>query len=66
MAGKQKLELTWIGKEDWPLLESRMLLEEPNKSYDAAHRASSDDIYGKVFARLPEPAPGILLVDGGW
>ena len=30
---KQKLELTWIGKEDRPRLEPRILLEDPEKSY---------------------------------
>lgn len=29
MAGKQKLELTWIGKENRPRLEPRILLEDP-------------------------------------
>jgi adenine-specific DNA-methyltransferase len=33
MAGKQKLELTWIGKEKRPKLEPRILLEDPDKSY---------------------------------
>lgn len=33
MAGKQKLELTWIGKEKRPKLEPRILLEDPEKSY---------------------------------
>jgi hypothetical protein len=30
---KQKLELTWIGKENRPKLEPRILLENPDKSY---------------------------------
>lgn len=32
---KQRLELTWIGKEDLPRLESRVLLKDPEKSYHA-------------------------------
>lgn len=28
---KQKLELTWIGKDKRPKLEPRILLEEPDK-----------------------------------
>jgi adenine-specific DNA-methyltransferase len=32
---KQKLELTWIGKENRPRLEPRILLEDPEKSYRA-------------------------------
>jgi adenine-specific DNA-methyltransferase len=34
---KQKLELAWIGKENRPRLESRILLEDQEKSYHAAH-----------------------------
>jgi adenine-specific DNA-methyltransferase len=33
---KPKLELTWIGKENSPKLEPRILMEEPEKSYHAA------------------------------
>jgi adenine-specific DNA-methyltransferase len=33
MAKKQKLELTWIGKGDEPILEPRILIEDPEKSY---------------------------------
>ena len=42
---KQKLELTWIGKEHRPKLEPRILLEDPAKSYHAAHRVSDDDLF---------------------
>src|SRR6056297_800414 len=42
---KQKLELTWIGKENRPQLEPRILLEDPEKSYHAAHRVTDDDIF---------------------
>jgi len=40
---KQKLELTWIGKENRPRLEPRILLEDPEKSYHAAHRVTDHD-----------------------
>jgi adenine-specific DNA-methyltransferase len=30
---KQKLELTWIGKDKQPVLEPRILIEDPEKSY---------------------------------
>ncbi|MDR1888081.1 MAG: site-specific DNA-methyltransferase, partial [Zoogloeaceae bacterium] len=40
---KQKLELTWIGKEKRPKLEARILLEDAEKSYHAKHRVSDDD-----------------------
>ena len=42
---KQKLELTWIGKENRPRLEPRILLEEPGRSYHASHRVSEDDLF---------------------
>ena len=40
---KQKLELTWIGKENRPRLEPRILLEDAAKSYHASHRVSQKD-----------------------
>ena len=40
VSNKQKLELTWIGKENRPKLEPRILLEDPAKSYHAAHRVT--------------------------
>lgn len=42
---KQKLELTWIGKENRPRLEPRILLEDPEKSYHAKQRVSDKDIF---------------------
>lgn len=33
MPTKQKLELTWVGKEERPKLEPRILVEDPDKSY---------------------------------
>lgn len=42
---KQKLELTWIGKEKRPQLEPRILLGDPEKSYHAKHRVSDNDIF---------------------
>lgn len=37
MTHKQKLELTWIGKDVHPVLEPRILIEDPKKSYGDAH-----------------------------
>lgn len=45
MAHKQKLELTWLGKEKRPKLEPRILLEDPDRSYHAKHRVSENDIF---------------------
>jgi adenine-specific DNA-methyltransferase len=42
---KQKLELTWIGKENRPRLEPRVLLEDPEKSYHGPHRVTEHDLY---------------------
>ncbi len=42
---KTKLELTWIGKDKRPKLEPRILLEDPSKSYHAAHKVSENDIF---------------------
>lgn len=42
---KQKLELTWIGKEKRPKLEPRILLEDPGKSYHAKQRVTENDIF---------------------
>jgi adenine-specific DNA-methyltransferase len=42
---KQKLELTWIGKDKRPKLEPRILLEDPDKSYHAKQRVSGNDIF---------------------
>ena len=45
MTRKQKLELTWIGKETRPKLEPRILLEDPARSYHAKHRVAECDIF---------------------
>ncbi|MDO8700725.1 MAG: site-specific DNA-methyltransferase [Deltaproteobacteria bacterium] len=42
---KTKLELTWIGKENRPRLEPRILLEDPEKSYHAPHRVTDHDLF---------------------
>lgn len=42
---KQKLELTWIGKENRPRLEPRILLEDATKSYHAPYRVTDHDIF---------------------
>ena len=45
MKDKEKLELTWIGKENRPRLEPRILLEDPEKSYNAPYRVTENDIF---------------------
>ncbi|MCC7439967.1 MAG: site-specific DNA-methyltransferase [Armatimonadetes bacterium] len=41
----QRLELTWIGKEQRHRLEPRILLEEPARSYHAQHRVADSDLF---------------------
>lgn len=43
MASKQKLELTWIGKDTVLKAEPRVLIEDPGLSYHASKRITSDD-----------------------
>jgi adenine-specific DNA-methyltransferase len=45
MPNRQKLELTWIGKENRPRLEPRILLEDPTKSYHASYRVTDHDLF---------------------
>jgi adenine-specific DNA-methyltransferase len=45
MKHKQRLELTWIGKENRPKLEPRILMEDPDKSYHAKQRVTKNDIF---------------------
>ncbi|MBE3118736.1 MAG: site-specific DNA-methyltransferase [Candidatus Atribacteria bacterium] len=42
---KTKLELTWIGKENRPKLEPRILVEDPAKSNHATFRVSDQDLF---------------------
>ena len=42
---KQKLELTWIGKDQRPRLEPRILLEDPARSYHAKQRVTDNDLF---------------------
>ncbi len=45
MAAKQKLELTWIGKEQVTKLEPRILIEDVELSYHASKRFGGDDLF---------------------
>ena len=42
MSKKQKLELTWIGKENRPKLEPRLLLEDPRSRWARATTPGSE------------------------
>lgn len=45
MTGKTKLELTWIGKENRPRLEPRILIEDQAKSHHAPFRVGDKDCF---------------------
>jgi len=45
MAKRTRLELTWIGKENRPKLEPRILREDRKKSYHAKHRVTERDLF---------------------
>jgi len=48
---KTKLELTWIGKDERPRLEPRILLEDKERSYHAEHRVSDNDIFDNILIK---------------
>ena len=45
MSSQQKLELTWVGKDQRPRLEPRILLEDPKRSYHAKQRVMDNDLF---------------------
>jgi adenine-specific DNA-methyltransferase len=45
MSRKQRLELTWIGKDERPRLEPRILLEDTKKSFHVPYRVTDHDIF---------------------
>ena len=50
MAAKHtRLELTWIGKDERPRLEPRILLEDPELSYHSEKRVSDEDIFDNML-----------------
>ncbi len=51
MLKKTKLELTWIGKDERPKLEPRILIEDPAKTYHAAARHSEADIFDNMLIK---------------
>lgn len=46
---KQRLELTWIGKDERPRLEPRILLEDEDKSHHATARVTDHDIFDNIL-----------------
>lgn len=48
---KQKLELTWIGKDKRSRLEPRILLEDSGKSYHAKVRFGKEDLFDNMLIK---------------
>jgi len=66
---KQKLELTWIGKEKRPRLEPRILLEDPEFSYradvpDLAEKGETTDLFSQTEEDTPKPFEDNILIHG--
>jgi adenine-specific DNA-methyltransferase len=51
MTKKNRLELTWVGKENRPQLEPRILLEDVTLSYHAPHRITENDQFDNLLIR---------------
>ena len=49
MSRKQRLELTWIGKDEHPRLEPRILVEDPAISYHAKSRIKENDRFDNLL-----------------
>jgi adenine-specific DNA-methyltransferase len=49
MRRKQRLELTWIGKENRPRLEPRILVADQDLSYHAKERVTDKDIFDNTL-----------------
>jgi len=49
MSRKTRLELTWIGKDDRPRLEPRILIEDASLSHHASARRSEADIFDNML-----------------
>ena len=69
MTKKQKLELTWIGKEKRPRLEPRILLEEPEFSYratlvDQLPEGETGDLFAAQDSVQPQPFGDNILIHG--
>ncbi len=45
VVNKQKLELIWIGKDQRPRLEPRILLEDRKRSYHAKQQVTDNDLF---------------------
>ena len=46
---RQRLELTWVGKDERPRLEPRILIEDAEKSFHAKARVTDHDIFDNLL-----------------
>lgn len=51
MTRSQKLELTWVGKDERPRLEPRILIEDPSLSYHASQRVTPNDRFDNMLVQ---------------
>lgn len=65
MSKKQELELTWIGKENRPKLEPRILPEDSAQSYRAKRRVASVDSFNNLLAPKAELAALLATFENG-
>lgn len=49
MTRKHRLELTWIGKDERPRIEPRILLDDQDKSYHAKARVTDHDLFDNIL-----------------
>lgn len=61
---KQKLELTWIGKDKRPRLEPRIFLEDKSLSYQAAAENQAAEALFSADAQQPKAFHDNLLIHG--
>ena len=65
---KTRLELTWIGKENRPNLEPRILVEDREKSYHASQRVTDNDLFDNqlIFSNEVGPNRSLLICCGAY
>ena len=66
MTKKQKLEITWIGKDVRPKLEPRILLEDPEKSYHAQYRVREGKGFTAENAKSAETPDALRSLRSLW
>jgi len=68
MSSKSKLELTWVGKDERPRLEPRILIGDLSLSHHAARRVCENDSFDNkliLAAKWCERAGALEVGNGG-